>query len=245
MKDLGQIFDAFNTIPKSRQHTKTLFLYEQKYKIDFKEIKKQRKFKSVLIYERLEEQHNLREQSGTRNNHLSFMGKVRFLNKFFLFSSISKFQHNQVKNIKTVEEHIVNNFDCNPRWPVCLYDFTFKNQCSQFINYRQAYKPQPIENYFDMIDESKPVHPPGEDFDEILIEREQHMCLDRDFVKAFRILFTEHNTEFFETDTLTFNISNPLQAKAQKKKFMDFCKQTAKPYFEEMKEEEGGVTSPQ
>ena len=27
-------------------------------------------------------------------------------------------------------------YHCDPNWPICLYDFTFKNQCPKYIAFR-------------------------------------------------------------------------------------------------------------
>lgn len=41
-------------------------------------------------------------------------------------------------------------FDCNPEWPLCLYDFTFKNRNDKYIAMaaRRSLKDYVKENYF-------------------------------------------------------------------------------------------------
>lgn len=55
------------------------------------------------------------------------MNKMKFLNRFFLFSGISRMRADQL-NLKgeNYEENVVRNCNCDPNWPMCLYDFTYK-----------------------------------------------------------------------------------------------------------------------
>lgn len=35
-------------------------------------------------------------------------------------------------------------FDCNPEWPICLYDFSFKNSTEQYQAFKAKY---PLSHY--------------------------------------------------------------------------------------------------
>ena len=41
-------------------------------------------------------------------------------------------------------------FNCDPKWPICLYDFTFKNKCNQFLTMkcRSNLSKYIVEDYF-------------------------------------------------------------------------------------------------
>ena len=35
-------------------------------------------------------------------------------------------------NLENRENDLMKVFNCNPEWPVCLYDFTYKNKSNQY-----------------------------------------------------------------------------------------------------------------
>ena len=86
------------------------------------------------------------------------MQNVKFLNKFFLFSGYSK--HGKLSLEQENESEVVKQAQCEQWWPVCLYDFTFKNSCHEYFAYWQEGSPFIMVNYFDLIDEPKhlPIH---------------------------------------------------------------------------------------
>lgn len=54
-------------------------------------------------------------------------------------------------NLDGKEKELMKVFNCNPKWPICLYDFTFKNKCNQFLimKCRSNLKKYVVNNYFD------------------------------------------------------------------------------------------------
>mmetsp|Transcript_16302 Transcript_16302/g.15664 ORF Transcript_16302/g.15664 Transcript_16302/m.15664 type:complete len:84 (+) Transcript_16302:193-444(+) len=65
--------------------------------------------------------------------------RLKFLNKFYLYSEIStafgngvdkeKAKDIQFKPLDKYENEVINIFKCNPKdWPICLYDFTYKQK---------------------------------------------------------------------------------------------------------------------
>ena len=38
------------------------------------------------------------------------------------------------------EQDLMSIFDCDPSWPLCLYDFTHKNACPKFVTMRVQQK---------------------------------------------------------------------------------------------------------
>jgi hypothetical protein len=88
-----------------------------------------------MIYKRLADQQAIRD-SPTSAPSIAYMAKIKFLNRFFLFSGLSKIKHEyKASKGESLEEVIVKNFSCNPKWPVCLYDFTYKIICEQYFLY--------------------------------------------------------------------------------------------------------------
>jgi len=68
--------------------------------------------------------------------------------------------------------------------------------------------PNVLEDYFDRIDEPKPLNPPKSDYSELRIERNAHLCHDDEFVSNFKKLFKTDCLEFFESEYLSFNIQS-------------------------------------
>ena len=99
----------------------------------------------------------------TKNNHQDI--KIKFLNQFYVWNGMNKFLENQIKqdalgdkklteqdkeeikkNIRLInsnldkrEHELMKVFDCNTDWPLCLFDFTFKNRSNQYL----TMKPKP------------------------------------------------------------------------------------------------------
>jgi hypothetical protein len=79
------------------------------------------------------------------------------LNKFYLYSSLSKHAENSNGKMKEIfmkaldqyENEVMKIFNCDTQWPVCLYDFTYKNKIPQYLCFRTSYDPPfIIEEYF-------------------------------------------------------------------------------------------------
>jgi hypothetical protein len=53
-------------------------------------------------------------------------------------------------NLDKKERELMSIFDCNPKWPLCLYDFTFKNRNDKYIAMlaRRSLKEYIIDDYF-------------------------------------------------------------------------------------------------
>ena len=53
------------------------------------------------------------------------------------------------KSLDQFESEIMQIFNCNPDWPICLFDFTFKNRIPNFIVLKSVdYPSMIIEDYF-------------------------------------------------------------------------------------------------
>lgn len=50
------------------------------------------------------------------------------------------------------ESRAIQHYKCDPKWPICLYDFTFRNLYPSFFCFKAAPKaeaPTIFENHFD------------------------------------------------------------------------------------------------
>ena len=55
-----------------------------------------------------------------------------------------------MSNLDQKEADLMKVFNCNPDWPVCIYDFTFKNKCNQFLQMKvkRNLKDYIVDDYF-------------------------------------------------------------------------------------------------
>jgi len=77
-----------------------------------------------------------------------------------------------------------------------------------------------IDDYFDRINEPKPVEERKSDFDHLMIERRNHVCIDFDFIENFRLLFKGSNAEFYESEYLQFSITDEEEARLNLNNFI-------------------------
>ena len=78
------------------------------------------------------------------------MNRVKFLNKFYLYTGIAK-QMDPSKGFDITKSECVEALTCDRRWPVCLFDFTIKNRVPEYFAFRvdqSAYTI--IENHFSL-----------------------------------------------------------------------------------------------
>ena len=99
------------------------------------------------------------------------------MNLFYLFNGFNKFIEGELKlekegmshlsdakkqelkdtlklinsNKDKKETELMQIFDCDPNWPICLYDFTFKNRNHKYISMRcrESLNDYVYDNYFD------------------------------------------------------------------------------------------------
>ena len=108
-------------------------------------------------------------------------------------------------------------YNCNSSWPICLFDFTFKNQCPKYVAFRmqKTLDTFVIEDYFhpesahgrNSSSKVRPEQAPQSliPFGELLIQRNKHLCCNAehpDFVKHFKMRFTAQDDDLFDNEFL-------------------------------------------
>ena len=102
--------------------------------------------------------------------------------------ALGKAQENETDPF-AFEKAIVQHCDCNPEWPVCLYDFTLRNVITdQRVFSVPRLDLHVIDNYYDMSDYEKSGQKGGPP-DTIRLYRGLHICSSA-FVQNFRFHFT-------------------------------------------------------
>lgn len=110
------------------------------------------------------------------DNKNSIERSKKFLNNFYLYRGLIKYYENKKKlqqsglvklsqeeedklseyikiltsNFQGNETEVMRTFNCNPTWPICLYDFTYKNKSNEFqtMRCRQHLSNYVVEDYF-------------------------------------------------------------------------------------------------
>jgi len=112
-------------------------------------------------------------------------------------------------------------FNCDVQWPLCLFDFTYKNRIPQFLCFRASNDPPVIiEDYFycksgNSSQSSSPERLKQSNvyksvrssmaptYEGILIERGNHMCCQSmNFVENFKVLFDQGDNDLFGNPNL-------------------------------------------
>jgi hypothetical protein len=76
------------------------------------------------------------------------MNRIKFLNKFYMYTGIAKQMDNN-KTFDITKTECIEALNCDQSWPVCLFDFTYKNRVPEYFAFRvdsSSYKI--IDNYF-------------------------------------------------------------------------------------------------
>lgn len=100
-------------------------------------------------------------------------------------------------------------YNCKPEWPICLFDFTFKNKCPTYFCFRvkKPLSDYVVEDYF-FAAPLKPgkvlFRPCSEEdsSDELLIERNAHLCTCKEFTSNFKQRFIANDPGLFDNSIL-------------------------------------------
>ena len=130
-------------------------------------------------------------------------------------------------------------FDCDPTWPLCLYDFSHKGACPKFVTMRvlQPLHSFLIDDYFFSKDpelekdqlrtvyigHEERAQPPELGFNELVIQRDAHVCnswKNPNFVPFFKKRFQAQDKAMFLNENLQFDIDDLLDAKQKLHRFV-------------------------
>lgn len=153
--------------------------------------------------------------------------RLKHMNKFYLYSGLSKQESDQMeifhKALDVYENELMKVFNCNPVWPICLFDFTYKNKIPQFLVFK-THSFTIIEDYFApgsvyMLEPQLEL-PRDEDYD-VLMERGYHICnQDQNFVSNFKLLYNISEPILFNSKFFNFNITSDKDSSDVLNRFM-------------------------
>eukprot|EP00826_Nyctotherus_ovalis_P017525 TRINITY_DN15165_c0_g2_i1.p1 TRINITY_DN15165_c0_g2~~TRINITY_DN15165_c0_g2_i1.p1 ORF type:complete len:277 (+),score=88.91 TRINITY_DN15165_c0_g2_i1:131-961(+) len=94
--------------------------------------------------------------------------------------------------------------ECNPEWPLCLYDHTYKSRCVSYFAFRTKGENEFIDDYLlkELKEASKDFKQsmeeakagPIEAYNALVIERSKHYCNNNNFVEKIKKLLEEKET---------------------------------------------------
>lgn len=61
---------------------------------------------------------------------------MKFLSKFYLYSGLAKQKIDLDKTFDITKAEAVEALKCDKNWPVCLFDFTYKNKVPEFFVFK-------------------------------------------------------------------------------------------------------------
>lgn len=124
------------------------------------------------------------------------------------------------KDMKNYETEVVLNNWCDPNWPICLYDFLYKDKLKNHFWLRTG-TINVVDDYFgdengdnEMVDsaianfESKLYNDARDQYHNLLIERKNHFWNIDDHELKFKSLFKENVLEFF-LSVIHFSADDP------------------------------------
>lgn len=120
----------------------------------------------------------------------------------------------------------MNIFNCDPKWPICLFDFTYKNKVPNFFCFRVRADLSSfiVADYFGGSARHSPKKTtiPLTQEQDLLIERNIHLCSHSpQFVPNFKTLFNTHNDLMFKNPCMYFQINNENQIRENIDIFQD------------------------
>lgn len=137
------------------------------------------------------------------------------------------------KSLDQFESDVMQIFNCNTDWPICLFDFTFKNRIPNFITLKiENYPPRIIDDYFALgaHHHGPPLNILKEDeftfacenTDNLLMEKNRHYCcIHKAFIGNFKALYEKCDKRLFENLNLNFNICNDIESEENLMRFLE------------------------
>jgi len=72
-------------------------------------------------------------------NYIGKYPRLMFLNKFYLYGGLDYYFSDIFKmadSMEVTEEKAMKTFNCSKDWPICLFDFTYKNRIPTFFCFK-------------------------------------------------------------------------------------------------------------
>ena len=204
-KDMGDLFWLFREFPSKITSWKVLSDAAKKYKLTQASVEIKRRYFTEIVYKEYEELHRKKDADVSLRNSIEGL-KTKFLKKFHLFEGLMKTRGEGNKgSLENFEEEVVSLNEWDTDWPICLYDFLYKDKIKDHFTFRSQ-EINIVDDYFgDGKGGKSKVVPNNEEqfsnndiiFEELLIERNRHICECDNLEEKFKVLFGKKINEFF------------------------------------------------
>ena len=138
-------------------------------------------------------------------------------------------------NLDHRQHELMKVFNCNPDWPICIYDFTFKNKSTQFLTMKckKNLSDYVVEDYFGQrkVNSKLKRNNLKETELDVLREHMHHLCCCQNnsskqekeliykFLRNFKILFIKSDNFLFKNKNLKFLLDNDMDIQEKIKNF--------------------------
>ena len=206
-KDMGEIFCLFREFPSKITSWKFLSDAAKKYKLTQASVEIKRCYFTEIVYKEYEELHRKKDADVSLRNSIEGL-KTKFLKKFHLFEGLMKIKgqwESSKGNSDNFEEEVVSTNECDTDWPICLYDFLYKDKIKDHFTFRSQ-ELNIVDDYFgDGSWNNIQVKSDFEEqflnhdipFENLLIERNRHIWEWDNLEAKFKVLFSNKINEFF------------------------------------------------
>ena len=148
--------------------------------------------------------------------------RLLFLSQYSLFSGL-KLRSHDIQHTGDRENDIMKIFRCDPAWPVCLYDFAYKNKIPRYFCFRVKAQLTSllISDYFNDERLDSKSQKPGapliqSNLSDVMIERNPHYCTHPKFRSSFQFLFeTQSDLLLGGSEIFKFSIIDEVQIQRQ------------------------------
>lgn len=139
---------------------------------------------------------------------------------------------NSNKDDRDIE--VMKIFDCDPQWPICLYDFTYKNKSVPYLNMkvRRNLSDYIVDDYIPQKGKIKMVNKRKliEDDNDVVREHQVHLCCQHKLKKVpnlmykfrrnFKILYLKEEDLLFKNPNLNFQLEDNIDINRKQENFI-------------------------
>ncbi|CDW83987.1 tbc domain-containing protein [Stylonychia lemnae] len=233
--DFAEIFEILEAFPRKLIDEKTLLQTAEirKYKIKNRVISRMRAEKREAV------EKELQKLVLVKDTYKGTYQRLKFLNKFYLYNGVQRSDNANstthelyYKSLDQYENEVMRVFNCSTEWPICLFDFTYKNKIPNYIVMASSSEsPDIIQDYFypsansqlqnqdQEIEFNLPIEKPSEG---LLIERGRHYCeRNQKFIHNFKKLYDKGDCRLFNSQNLCFDICSDINSTQNLKNYID------------------------
>ncbi len=163
------------------------------------------------LKERVDTLNRLQNTETRKKQVCKLQSKYKYVSRLLLYNSqlknASKISYDKCDNVLSGAELLT----CNPDWPLCLYDHTYKCRCISYFSFKSNGPCEFLDDYFDSEKgrsgekpkagaESLPLTAVNlkkkdlKTYNSLVVERNRHYCTNAEFVTKVNKMLEEHGS---------------------------------------------------